>query len=99
MKFILFCAVLFTAQVSLAQTTVNVIVKDETTKDIIAGANVAVKDTAISATTDKRGVAQLSNIPDGPQTLVIFFPGYETKELNLSAGQTEVLVFMKVNNE
>lgn len=99
MRFILFCAVLFTAQVSLAQTAVNVIVKDETTKDVIAGAAVTVKDTPISVTTDNHGVAQLSNIPDGAQTLMIFFPGYEAKELNLTPGQTEVVVFMKVNNE
>src|SRR5690349_8040362 len=99
MRFILFFAVLLTAQVSLAQTTFTVIVKDESTKEVIAGANVTVKDTPISATTDNRGVAQLSNIPDGPQTLVIFFPGYETKELNLTPGQSEIVVLMKVTNE
>ena len=68
----------------------------------IADATVTVKDTPSSATTDAQGVAQLSNIPDGEQTIVIFSPGYETKELKLTfpiMGQPETVVFLKVTNE
>ena len=99
---ILFFAVLFMAQGSSAQTTFKVTVKDETTKEPIAGANVTVKDTSISATTDAQGTAQLSSIPDGVQTVVVFSPGYETKELTFTfplTSQTETVVFMTVNNE
>ena len=99
---ILFFAVLFMAQASSAQTTFKVTVKDETTKEPIAGANVTVKDTSISATTDAQGAAQLSSIPDGVQTVVVFSPGYETKELTFTfplTSQTETVVFMTVNNE
>jgi len=90
------------AQGSSAQTTFKVTVKDETTKEPIAGANVTVKDTSISATTDAQGTAQLSSIPDGVQTVVVFSPGYETKELTFTfplTSQTETVVFMTVNNE
>jgi outer membrane receptor for ferrienterochelin and colicins len=89
-------------QVSLAQSKFRVTVKDESTKDVIAGANVTVKDTALSATTDAQGVAQLSDIPDGVHTIVIFSPGYETKELTLTfpvTTQTDTVVFMNVTNE
>jgi len=87
-----------TAQVSFAQTTFKIVVKDETTKEPVAGATVTVKDTSISATTDSQGAAQLSNVPAGVQTLVIFSPGYETKELRLpSTSETEV--FIRVTNE
>lgn len=101
-KVILFFAVLFTAHVASAQTTFKVTVKDEVTKEAVAGASVTIKDTAISATTDLQGVAQLSGIPDGEQTIVIFSPGYETRELKLTfpvTGQPETEVFMKVTNE
>ena len=95
-------AVLLTAQVSFAQTTFKVIVRDETTKEAVAGANVSVKDTSTFTTTDSQGAAQLTNIPDGAQIIVIFSPGYETKELNLTfpiGGQPETVVFLKVTNE
>jgi len=99
---ILFFAILITARTSFAQTTFNLTVKDEVTKEAIAGASVTIKDTSISATTDVQGVAQLSNIPVGEQTIVIFSPGYETKELKLTfplVNQPETVVFLKVVNE
>ena len=83
-QFILLVVVLLTAQVAFAQTTFKITVKDETTKEADWGATVTVKDTEISAITDAQGVAQLSGIPDGEQTIVIFSPGYETKELRLT---------------
>jgi outer membrane receptor for ferrienterochelin and colicins len=99
----LFLTVLFVAEVSFApQTTFRVTVKDETTKQPISGASVTVKDTSISVTTNAQGIAQLSSIPDGEQTIVIFSPGYETKELKLTFPFTsppETVVFMKVTNE
>jgi outer membrane receptor for ferrienterochelin and colicins len=98
-KIIVFLAVSLTAQVAFAQTTFKVTVKDEVTKEAVSGANVTIKDTLISATTDLQGVAQLSGIPDGAQTLVVFSPGYETKELKLVFPLTETLVFLRVTNE
>jgi outer membrane receptor for ferrienterochelin and colicins len=100
--FITFFGVLLAAQISFAQNTLKLSVKDEATKEPIASATVTVKDTSISATTDRQGAAQLGNIPDGIQTVVIFSPGYETKELKLTfplTSQTETVVFMKVTNE
>jgi len=99
--FVIFFAVLLVAQVSFAQNTFKITIKDETTKEAIAGATVTVKDTLISATTDSQGAAQLSNIPDGLHTIVLFSPGYESKELNLTfpLSRPETLVFMKVTNE
>jgi outer membrane receptor for ferrienterochelin and colicins len=98
----LFFAVLLTAQFSFAQSTFKVTIKDEATKEPIAGATVTIKDTSISAVTDAQGVAQLTNIPDGEQSLIIFSSGYESKELKFTfplTGQTENLIFIRVNNE
>ena len=85
-----------------ANSSLKIVVKDETTKEPVAGATVTVKDTSISATTDSQGIAQLSNVPDGVQTIVIFSPGYETKELKLTfpiPSQTETEVLIRVTNE
>ena len=91
---------MLTAQVSFAQTTIKVVVKDETTKEPVAGVTVSVKDTSISATTDSQGAAQLSSVPDGVQTIVIFSPGYETKELKFTLpSTTDTEVFIRVTNE
>lgn len=101
-QLILFFAILLTAQVSFTQSTFRITIKDDATKEPIAGATVTVKDTAVSATTDAQGVAQLTNIPDGEQTITIFYPGYESKELKFTfprAVQDETLIFIKVTNE
>jgi iron complex outermembrane receptor protein/outer membrane receptor for ferrienterochelin and colicins len=93
---------LFLVQVSFAQTTFKITVKDETTKEAVVGATITVKDTEISAVTNTQGVAQLSGIPEGEQTIIIFSPGYESKELRLVfplTSENEKLVFIKVTNE
>ena len=101
-QFILFVVVLLAAQVSFAQSAFKVTVKDETTKEPVAGATVTVKDTALTAIADPQGVVQLTNIPDGEQILIVFFPGYESKELKFTfprTEQNEIVIFIRVTNE
>jgi iron complex outermembrane receptor protein/outer membrane receptor for ferrienterochelin and colicins len=100
-QFLLLLTVLVLVQVSFAQTPFKITVKDETTKERVVGATITVKDTEISAVPDAQGRAQLSAVPDGEQ-IIIFSPGYESKELRLLfplTGQNEQLVFIKVTNE
>ena len=97
---VLFTALL-AAQVSFAQSAFKVVIKDDATKEPLAGVTVTVKDTGISATTDTQGVAQLANIPDGEQIITIFSPGYESKELKLVFPRTdpnEMVIFIRVTN-
>ncbi len=101
-KFTLLIAFLLGAQIAAAQSPFKTTVKDEATKEPVAGATVSVKNTEISVTTDAQGLAQLTNIPDGEQTIIIFSPGHETKELKFTfpiAGQNENLVFLRVTYE
>jgi iron complex outermembrane receptor protein/outer membrane receptor for ferrienterochelin and colicins len=101
-RLILLLTVMLTAQVSFAQNTLRVTVKDETTKEPVVGASVTIKDAPVSATTDSQGTVQLSSIPDGAQTIVVFSPGYETKELELTfplSTQPQIELFLKVTNE
>ena len=101
-RVLLLCAVLLTVQVSFAQIPFKVTVKDQETRQPVVGAKVLVKDTEISVVTDANGVAQLTNVPVGEQTVEIFSVGYETKELKVTfplAQQGETVVYIKVTNE
>ena len=101
-QLILFFAVLLTAQVSFAQSTFKATVKDEDTKEAVVGATVTVKDTDLTAATDANGVAELTNVPEGEQTVEVFSAGYEAKELKIVfplTAQGENLIFIKVTNE
>lgn len=99
---IVFVAILLTTQVSFAQSTFKVTIKNDATKEAIAGVIVTVRDTGISGTTDALGVAQLTNIPDGQQIITIFSAGYEAKELKFtfpSSEPNETVIFIKVTYE
>ena len=101
-QFLLLFTVLLTAQISFAQNSFKVTVKDEKTRQAVVGATVSVKGTEISATTDASGIAQLTGVPDGEQTIEIFSAGYELRELKLTfplAGQDENPIFIKITNE
>jgi iron complex outermembrane receptor protein/outer membrane receptor for ferrienterochelin and colicins len=98
----LLCAVFVTAQLSHAQNTFRATVRDEDTKQAVAGATVSVRGTEISATTDAGGVARLEGVPDGEQAVEVSAVGYETEELKLTfplAAGAENLIFIKVNTE
>lgn len=101
-KVILVLAVLLTAQASFAQGILKVMVRDQATKEPVVGANVTVKGTEITATTDAQGVASLTGVPDGEQTLEVFSVGYGTTEVKATfppGGPGEMAVFIKINNE
>jgi len=78
-QFIVFFTMFLTAQVSLAQNSFKVTVKDESTKEPVIGAMVTIRDRGISGTTDAQGVTQLNNIPDGEQTSSSSFRGMSLK--------------------
>lgn len=84
------------------KNSVKVVIKNEATKEAVAGATVIIKETGITATTDPTGKAELSGIPDGEQTLEISSAGFETGELKLTFplnDQSERIIFIKVNYE
>ncbi|HEY0657997.1 MAG TPA: carboxypeptidase regulatory-like domain-containing protein, partial [Pyrinomonadaceae bacterium] len=80
---------LFSAFAAAQETTSNnknsikVSIKNEETKEAVAGATVTVKDTEITKMTGADGKAKLAGISDGEQTIEIFSPGYEAAELKL----------------
>jgi len=99
--------VIFIALISIPapaqqNNTITLVIKNEATKEAVAGATVSVKGTANTATSDAAGRAVLADVPAGAQTIEVFFPGYENKEIQFifplaDAGEREVLI--AVNNE
>ncbi|HXG92235.1 MAG TPA: TonB-dependent receptor [Blastocatellia bacterium] len=99
-KVLLAVTILLTAQAVLAQNAFKATIRNEASKEPVAGATVSVLNTEITGTTDANGRVELINIPDGEQTIEIFSPGYQTKELKLTfplADQSEQVIFIKAN--
>ena len=97
-------AFLYSATAIFAQSnnTLRVQVKNKDTNEPVAAANVTVKGTEISLVADTTGIALLSMIPDGEQTIVISSPGYDEAEIKAVfplTGSTERTVFLELNNE
>jgi outer membrane receptor for ferrienterochelin and colicins len=84
------------------QNKLKISVQNETTKEAAAGAVVTLKGSDITAIADASGKAELTNIPDGAQTIVVSLPGYETVELQLAFPLTDAserVVLLKVEFE
>ena len=99
-----FTFIIFFAALTYSQTgnTLRVVVKNKDTNEPVAEASVALKDSIISAISDQAGVAALSSIPNGPQTIVVSSLGYATSEIALTfpiSGAAELTVLLEVSNE
>ncbi len=63
----------------LAQTgKITGVVKDETTRKPLIGANVYLKDTGVGTTTDEDGTFLMERVPAGKYELVVDFLGYKS---------------------
>lgn len=70
--------------VSSAQNEFRAQVFDAETNTPLYGANALVKGTTIGATADIEGMITIENIPDGEQTIIISYVGFEEEELTLN---------------
>lgn len=103
-RVIIFAAALMAAAAAFGQTgnSVRINVKNSETKENVGEATVAVRETDISFKTGTDGVAELTGIPNGNQTIEVSALGYEPVELKLTfplTGTAEQTVFLSVNNE
>ena len=71
---------LISVSVNLAQNSFTAVIKDKETKEPLIGVNVVVEGTTHGASSDLKGKVTIQNIPDGKQTLVFSYIGYETVE-------------------
>jgi len=83
MRIALLITCLFISTVTFAQSTFRAVIKDKESGSVLPGASVLIKGTSLGAAADESGVLQLLNVPDGEQTLLFSFLGYETQRLVL----------------
>jgi outer membrane receptor for ferrienterochelin and colicins len=62
------------------QNTFKAVVKDGETKEPLIGATAVVQGTTNGASADVNGMIEIKNIPDGKQTIVFSYIGYETRK-------------------
>lgn len=84
MKFILSALFTITIATAFAQNKFKVVVKDSLTKEPLIGVTAVIKGTANGSSSDINGNIEINNIPDGKQTIVISYIGYETTTLALT---------------
>ena len=79
-KYILPIVAIFFSTNIYTQTSFKIIVKDNTKNEILTGVTAFIKGTAINAVSGSSGQITLRNIPNGKQTIVFAFVGFETLE-------------------
>ncbi len=61
-----------------AQNNLKALIRDGKTSEPLVGVSIVLQHTNIGSTTDINGIVLLVNIPNGKQTLLFSFSGYET---------------------
>ncbi|MDR2805092.1 MAG: TonB-dependent receptor [Dysgonamonadaceae bacterium] len=99
MKAYLFILVtLATCNTTFAQNTLRAILKDADSKETLAGATALVEGTQNGTTSDTNGWIVLHHIPDGKQTIVFSYLGYEQQKKTFSfplADSSEIEIFLE----
>jgi outer membrane receptor for ferrienterochelin and colicins len=71
---------MFPFGIAWAQNSFKGIIKDSTTKEIIAGVSAIVKNSKAGNSSNQSGELLIKNIPNGIQTIILSSVGYQTKE-------------------
>ena len=90
MRLILWClAIVLFSSTAFGQNNFKAQILNEESKLPVGGANVSIKHTEIAGTTDSNGRIQLTNIPNGQQTVLVVSTDHEDKELQLTFPLTD----------
>lgn len=78
------------------QNTFKAIIKDSESKEILMGATAILKGTQYGASADQNGFIEIKNIPDGKQSIIFNYIGYQekTKTFNFPLTQLQVIEIM-----
>lgn len=83
----LICGLLFIPLATIAQNKLQGKVTDESSGERLIGVKVRIRDTYLGAITDLDGMYQITKVTEGPQTIVVTYPGYESIEVEVSIGR------------
>lgn len=91
-------AIIYTS-LAFGQNTFKAIVKDSLTNEVLIGATAVLKGTTNGSSADLNGKIEIKNIPNGQQTIVFSYVGYDKLELTfifpLADSLKERIIFMK----
>ncbi|NVO10703.1 MAG: TonB-dependent receptor [Bacteroidales bacterium] len=86
-----------------AQNTFKAIVKDSLTNEPLVGSSGILKGTTIGSSVDLNGKFEIKNIPNGKQTIVFSFIGYENLEITytfpINENLQEHIIYLKPKTE
>jgi len=71
-------AILYTS-ILFSQNSFRAIIKDGETREVLFGANAIIKGTVNGASSNQNGFLEIINIPNGTQTIIFSFIGYNEK--------------------
>lgn len=87
----------FTMQL-IAQNSITVkVISDE--KEALIGTSVLIKNTTLGSETNFDGFATINNIPNGKQTLVVSFVGFETVEKKITFPTTKTQIIVELHED
>jgi len=81
-NFLTACFILITT-ITFSQNTFRAQIKEVNSNIPLLGANAIVKGTNMGATANELGMLEIENIPNGSQTIIFSFIGYESQEVSL----------------
>jgi iron complex outermembrane receptor protein len=90
-KFILPLLAMLYTSILFSQNSFRAIIKHSETKEVLFGANAIIKGTTNGASSDQSGFLEITNVPNGTQTIIFSFIGYQ--------GKTETYQFPITQNE
>ena len=86
-----------------AQNSFKAIVKDSLSNELLIGSSAVLERTTNGSSSDKKGKIEIKNIPDGTQTIVFSYIGYENKELTLTFPLADTLqeqtIYLKTKSQ
>ena len=93
----------FTSANTFSQNILIALIKDSGTKEVLAGATAVLKGSSKGSMTDKDGNLELRDIPDGEQTIVFSYIGYEEKSVRfnfpLDTEKKPVIILLEGSHE
>jgi outer membrane receptor for ferrienterochelin and colicins len=95
-----FLAMLFTSM-AYGQNSFKAIIKDSESKEILIGATAVLEGTTNGSSADENGYIEINNVPNGTQTIIFSYLGYEETKLTFSfpLAETEPIEILLTKSE
>ena len=95
-----FLAILFTSM-AYGQNSFKAIIKDSESKEILIGATAVLEGTTNGSSADENGYIEINNVPNGTQTIIFSYLGYEETKLTFSfpLAETEPIEILLTKSE